>query len=355
VSDVYIDSLTVKNFGPYYGEHTFNFTTHDNRCGILVGGKNGAGKTHLLRALYLAVTGETGVHDLKKVEPSSESTRFVFEKSLNRRAESEGEDTVLLQVMISQRDEKGSRKAMFVREIHHRPSGPVWKSYAERFDGSARIVEQKHLEALRDALLPRHLARFFFFDAERGQNFSLGQQEIVEGISRILGLWSYSELETDLRELSKQKIPRTFDSARGNEAARKLADITGQIVTAEKKLINYRDELSDAELELRTLREELADTEERLKSLGAVDPADLKRVQDEQINLREDKVRLETQLTGAWERAMPLALLGKYRRDFHDHLAREEKRRDWETSRDTVEPKIPQIRRDVFEDVPEEY
>ena len=24
MSEVYIDSLTVRNFGPYYGEHTFN-------------------------------------------------------------------------------------------------------------------------------------------------------------------------------------------------------------------------------------------------------------------------------------------------------------------------------------------
>ena len=164
MAEVYIDSLTLENFGPFFGEHTFNFGTLDDRCGILVGGKNGAGKSHLLRALYLAVVGETGVHDLKKVEPASEATRFVFDNSLNRRAQAEGADTVRLQVTISQRDEKGggSRKAMLTREIRHRPSsGPVWHSYAERFDGSGRIEDKDHLEKLRDALLPRHLARFF--------------------------------------------------------------------------------------------------------------------------------------------------------------------------------------------------
>src|SRR6266446_7718953 len=142
MSEVSIDSLTVRNFGPYYGEHTFNLTTHDDRCGILVGGKNGAGKTHLLRALYLAVVGETGVHDLKKVEPASESTRFNFERALNRRAEAEGEDTIVLGVTVSQRDEKGvgTRKAKFVREIRFRPnSSPIWKSHANREDGSDEL------------------------------------------------------------------------------------------------------------------------------------------------------------------------------------------------------------------------
>ena len=65
--DVYIDSLTLENFGPFYGEHTLNFGSLDRRCGILIGGKNGAGKTHLLRALYLAVVGECGVRDWKRV------------------------------------------------------------------------------------------------------------------------------------------------------------------------------------------------------------------------------------------------------------------------------------------------
>ena len=65
--EVYIDSLTLENFGPFYGEHTLNFGSLDGRCGFLVGGKNGAGKTHLLRALYLAVVGESGVRVLKRV------------------------------------------------------------------------------------------------------------------------------------------------------------------------------------------------------------------------------------------------------------------------------------------------
>jgi ABC-type branched-subunit amino acid transport system ATPase component len=67
---VFVDNLTVENFGPFYGRSTINFAPVEERCGILIGGKNGAGKTHLLRA------------------------RFGFEKSLNRRAKLEGNDLV---------------------------------------------------------------------------------------------------------------------------------------------------------------------------------------------------------------------------------------------------------------------
>jgi DNA sulfur modification protein DndD len=357
MADVYIDTLTVENFGPYYGEHTFNFTPLADRCGIIIGGKNGAGKTHLLRALYLAVVGETGVIDLKKVEPASEATRFLFDKSLNRRAQSEGQDTVRFQISISQQDEQGggTRKALIVREIRHRPnSAPVWTSYADRHDGSGRVEDEKHLEKLRDALLPRHLARFFFFDAERGQNFSLGQQEIVEGISRILGLWSYGELETDLRSLINNKIPRVFNASEGHEAAKKLADLTGKVVSAEGRLAALHDERKSNELEMHEVQEELTEVEDRLKSLGAVDPAELQQAQEARSKLAETKARLETELTAVWEQAMPVSLMGSYRKDFHDYLTREEKRREWEASKATVEPKIPQVKSDVFDNVPPE-
>jgi DNA sulfur modification protein DndD len=68
MADVHIDLLTLENFGPFYGEHTIDFRSLEGKCGILVGGKNGAGKTHLLR-VCLAVLGESGVGDLNRDEP----------------------------------------------------------------------------------------------------------------------------------------------------------------------------------------------------------------------------------------------------------------------------------------------
>lgn len=39
MAEVYIDSLTIENFGPFYGEHTLNFRSLEGKCGILLGGK----------------------------------------------------------------------------------------------------------------------------------------------------------------------------------------------------------------------------------------------------------------------------------------------------------------------------
>ena len=353
--DVYIDSLTLKNFGPFYGEHTLSFGSLDGRCGILVGGKNGAGKTHLLRAMYLAVVGETGVSDLKQVETGSDATRFAFDKSLNRRAQAEGQDTVHLKVNVSLHDHKsgGSRKVELVREIRYRLSSPpVWHSVAQRLDTPGLIEDEQVIQKLRDAFLPRHLAKFFFFDAERSQGINLGQKDIVEGVSRILGLWTYKELEEDLRNLVP-RIQRSFKPSSGSEdPASRLANLNAEVCRVEGLLRARRDEKDNLERDLREIEAELSEVEDELKNLGVVDPDELKRVQQRRDELARTKNDLRAKLEAGWELSIPVSLLGRYRKELYDYLLSEERRREWEGAKSTIEPKVPQVKEDVFGDVP---
>lgn len=357
MAEVYIDSLTIENFGPFYGEHTLNFRSLEGKCGILLGGKNGAGKTHVLRALYLAVVGESGVGDLKKVETGADATRFAFEKSLNRRALEEGQDTIKLDVAVTLRDEKvSSRKVQLHREIRFRQnSSPVWSHYATRSDNPGKIEDEQIIQKLRDAFLPRHLARFFFFDAERSQSINLSQQDIVEGVSRILGLWTYAELENDLRQLINNKIPRIFNSSGGEDPETALAELNGKVITVEGVLRARRKEHDVLDRDFREIEVELLEVEDDLKTLGVVDPEELRKAQERASELTEAKSRLEEKLTSAWELALPISLLGTYRKDLHSALVAEERRREWESAKSTVEPKIPQVKQDVFGSPPKEF
>ncbi len=312
----------------------------------------------MLRALYLAVVGESGVGDLKHVETGSEATRFLFDRSLNRRALAEGQDTVRLKAVILLHDEKsgGSRKVELVREIRHRPSSPpVWRSYARRSGTAGQIEDEQVIQKLRDAFLPRHLARFFFFDAERSQGINLGQQDIVEGVSRILGLWTYTELENDLRQLINSKIPRVFNSTGGSDPETRLAELNGKVITAEGVLKARRNEQDHLERELREVEADLLEVEDDLKTLGAVDPEELQKAQEQRDELTKAKAALELKLTDAWESALPVSLLGALRLELHDYLRSEERRREWESAKSTVEPKIPQVKNDVFVNVPPDH
>ena len=257
---VFIDSLTVENFGPFYGRSNINFSPVEDRCGILIGGKNGAGKTHLLRALYLAVVGETGVHDLKTLDTGSDATRFLFERTLNRKALAQGKEISRLEIELTQRDERGggAKKMKVVREITHRPSGQRWKSFVIKPDGNTED-DDAAIQRLRDSFLPRHLARFFFFDAERSQGVHLGDKDIVEGVSRILGLWTYGELEQDLRSLVQNTIPRTYNSNTLHTEESKLVDLTADVSKLQGHLRAKGEELKDNTKKLRELTTEFSE------------------------------------------------------------------------------------------------
>lgn len=358
MAEVYINSLTIENFGPFYGEHKLDFRPLEGSCGILIGGKNGAGKTHLLRALYLAVVGESGVGDLKRVETGSDATRFMFEKCLNRRAQAEGQDTITLKADISLRDEgiAAKREVELTRQVRFRPlSSPVWSHSAIRSDNAGLVDDELVIQKLRDAFLPRHLARFFFFDAERSQSINLGQQDIIEGISRILGLWTYAELETDLRSLVSNKIPRVFNLAGGQDPETKLADLSSDVMRREGHLKARRKEQDTLERDLREAEAELTQVEDDLTTLGAVDPEELQKAQERRNEITAKKAQIDAKLSDVWELAMPIAVLGSYRKELHDYLITEERRSEWEGAKFAIEPKLPAVKEAVFGGTPDEF
>ncbi len=357
MAEVYIDRLTVENFGPFYGRVTFDLHPVEDRCGILVGGKNGSGKTHLLRAIYLAVVGETGVHDLTNIEKSDpNSSGFRFDKSLNRKAESEGHNLSSLEIEIVQNDPNvdGKRKFTFIRKIHHRPnSHPRWESHVATPEET--VHDDTRIQKLRDSLLPRHLARFFFFDAERSQSLHLRDRDIIDGISRILGLWTYEELANELRKLIRNKIPQQFKSKALADESKKLSDISSEISKYQGELQSKQYEENEYKEQLRDLESELAKKEEELRTLGEIDPDELEENRKKYAEIKAARNQLESELAASWETNLPIALLGDLRNELHDYLLKEEKRNEWERSKATVEPKIPQIKSDVFQNIPQEY
>jgi energy-coupling factor transporter ATP-binding protein EcfA2 len=351
-----IDSLEIENFGPYYGPHSFNFAPVEERSAVLIGGKMGAGKTHLLRALYLATVGESGEFDLKKLDEGSDATKFLLRESLNRRARTEGCDTTRLSVTISQADAAGTgtRKLKLIRDIRFRAGGTIdFRSVARLSDQQADIEDEAKITKLRDAYLPRHLARFFFFDAERGQSMQLNQQEIVEGISRVLGLWTYGELEGDLRGLVTNKIPKLFGA--GSEAEKKLNALNAEIQRVEQDVKALRAEKDELEIQISDIEASMRQIDDDLKTIGAIDPVELVKLDKRREELTREEGELLGMLKKAWDTALPIALLGNFRQKLAQYLVKEEERRGWEGRKHDVEPRIPVVRGQVFDDPPNEH
>lgn len=350
-SQIFIESLRLVNFGPFYGENQLDFTKRGEPTNVLIGGKNGAGKTHLLRALYLAITGKTGLSDLKNVEAESGATRFNVEHLLNRKAKREGTDTCTIEIKVVRRDtDTGKDRWLKVcHTVKFRPSSPLsWKFSAESSGSTRPVEDEEQFAKLRDGFLPRHLAKFFFFDAEKGQNLQLGDEDIVKGVSRILGLWAFEELEDRLRELAQkiQKDNKLTDGSSGPEQKLaivngKMRELQGAIAALSNQIQFLTDDLVDARARLRGV-------EDDLKTIGAIDPEKLESQRERQLELKVLERDIIQKLNAAWGVALPLFLMGRTRVMLDKQLSLERRRRDWEGRRETVAPRIPEIKSNIF-------
>lgn len=86
MTQIVIEEVKIRNFGPFFGTHRFQLGPVGDRTAVLIGGYTGAGKTHFLRALYLAVDGHTAIDDLRKMDGETGTARFDISTALNRRA-----------------------------------------------------------------------------------------------------------------------------------------------------------------------------------------------------------------------------------------------------------------------------
>ena len=355
-SQIFIDSLRIVNFGPFYGENTLSFTTKRGQpTNVLIGGKNGAGKTHLLRALYLSITGRTGLSDLKNVEAESGATKFNVDHLLNRKAKREGSDSCIIEIKVVRRDsDTGNDRWLKVcHTIKFRPNSPLsWKFSAENSGSTRPVEDDEQFAKLRDGFLPRHLAKFFFFDAEKGQNLQLGDEDIVKGISRILGLWAFEELEDRLRELAQkiQKDHKVSDAESGPE--QRLAIVNGKMLELQGVISGLTNQIQFLTDGLADSKSRLRDVEDELRTIGAIDPEKLESQRERLVQLKLLEREVIDKLNAAWGIALPLFLLGRTRVMLDDQLSLERRRREWEGRRETVAPRIPEIKNNIFNSPP---
>ncbi len=358
-SQIFIDSLRVVNFGPFYGDNTLSFTTRKGQpTNVLIGGKNGAGKTHLLRALYLSITGRTGLSDLKNVEAESGATKFNVDHLLNRKAKREGNDSCIIEIKVVRRDsDTGNDRWLKVcHTIKFRPNSPLsWKFSAESSGSTRPVEDEDQFAKLRDGFLPRHLAKFFFFDAEKGQNLQLGDEDIVKGVSRILGLWAFEELEDRLRELAQkiQKEHKVGGDDSGPE--QRLAIVNGKIRELQGTIAGLVDQIQFNTAGLADAKALLRDVEDELRTIGAIDPEKLESQRQRLIQLKLLEREVIDKLHASWDVALPLFLLGRTRVALDTQLALERRRREWEGRRETVAPRIPEIKSNIFNSPPRSY
>ena len=257
--------VVIKNFGPFQGTHALDLASSHPiehlRPVILIGGRNGSGKTSLLEAIRLCLHGRRALGN-----PRNADYHGYLRSRVHRESHSAQDSHASVQVDI-ETVEDGHRQTYEVARSW-RNAADVNEELQVRRDGEdLQEVFADQYQAFLDELVPLGLAEFFFFDGERIQQLAEedGSDRVVaDSIRGLLGLDLTSRLQADMTILM-----------RGRNGARPIGHLQAEVEATELRLREVREhaerlkaDRSDAELRANNLDRAIKLQEQKIASEG---------------------------------------------------------------------------------------
>lgn len=243
-----IRRIDLHNFRQFYGRQCLDLSLSDDRNVTLVHAENGVGKTTLLNSVYWALFGD--------VTPRFEQRN----RLVNFEAEQEGSAEASVEVEF-EFDGRSFRAAR--RHVKGRAADEF--SVYEIRTGSHEPLPAS--ESFVNSVIPRAMAKYFFFDGEHAESFAAERNTGVgDAIRSMLGCdlakTGIADLETIAASYTKQ-----MGTVPGDQA---LEALQRKLSTLEDEQRRDRERLADAGKSIEQKTEQKEAIEERLRRTASV-------------------------------------------------------------------------------------
>lgn len=299
-----IHHIRIQNFRVYEGEHKITFAADEVRNVHLICGNNGYGKTTFLTAMVWCLYGK----QMQEVDDSYKEQIFeaggyrrFLEKSLNRNVASTDDCEPRFAVEIGFKDV--AIPSFTCEEIVVKRSYLKGKSQDNLeilIDGQKNelTVEVGPEYFINDFILPKEIAKFFFFDAEKivslAEIRSLeDKRKLSRAYSEVLGIKKYETLKNNLKDM---RLRFRKDSASKSERE-KFAHLNEEIEQFER-LISYNDEKSiTLEDRKASVSQDIDQLQERLIREGSnLSLSELKALRQKKLDAQEENALIRQKM-----------------------------------------------------------
>ena len=341
---MHLRTLTLRNWKAF-SQARFDFPApSEGRNVILIGGKNGHGKTSLFEALALGLYGRDGLRLVQRAGPAAteerlaQSYRSFMTRAFNAQAAREQRGSAHVGLIFENED---GEKIEIERTWHFGASGDLRQNDPETLrvlKGAARrVVEPPRTEQdpegwwrewIAQAFLPPNLAPFFLFDGEAASAYAerdMGVQ-VKEGIDGLLGLVWLRRLAQSLRDYAanrRSQVVRGIDAATILQLEAAVKQLEVEVAGAEARLKEIETTLASLEEERRTLTQKLAGSGGRTR-------AELGDLLREKADAERELQKASEELSKLVDGPLPFSLAGGGLREMLiDRLGKEARREQW--------------------------
>ena len=331
-----ISKVKLHNFRIYKGENIIEFNSLGEKNINILAGKNGFGKTTFLTSLIWCFYGNqmSSVEEKYKKDIKSAGGYAKFLELIMNRS-----------VIFSNKSSKISENILYV-EIELKdiliPSIPcrsliIKRSYniktkKEKLDilidgDENELTKEIGFEIfINDFILPREIAKFFFFDAEKIVSLAEAKtkeelKSLSKAYSEVLGIKKYEDLKRSL-ELLLLKIKRK--GVTGFEKS-KLDELLKKQLHYEKTLDHNKDNQQDIDQEITFLNVKIDSLQEKLIREGnSITVEELKELKINKVKAAKDLNEIKLEIKKFLELA-PFVIAGKSLKSFNNQLNLEDK------------------------------
>ncbi len=279
-----LKKLFIKNMFAYLGEIEIDLEPKDNKNIILIGARNGRGKTSFLRIIRILIHGLKENIDFTKQDAKLTPNEYALGKG------TKWEGIFYKKFGISQASIKGifelDGKELIINREFEKTAVSFRENLQVYFDTEKQLNEQQFL----DNVLPKNFAQFFFFDGEKLENLMNTQNlNIKESLEVLLNIKTYEKLITNIKSIQREYKKETENTPTSSEIE-KLELNRSSLLTDIK--IN-KNEIEQIEKEIKILKIDIDEKIDKLTDLLANKKADFKPLKDEKNKIDKELIELK--------------------------------------------------------------
>ena len=332
-----LSKIILNDFGIYRGSNQFNFRTTSEKPILLCGGMNGAGKTTLFESIMLCLYGQDSFELKISKKQYLDRIARAFHRDLTKKKSA---DTASITVEFEFAHD-GKITVYHVERIWRNLDGSIAeelvikkKKQADDDFTNLDSMEKSEWQQFINQLIPKGIARLFFFDGEKIQRIAeegTEDQYIRASFDALLGLDIVNQLNSDL----SFALERINEEVHPSEIECKIKSAEKEKIEIEKRIDSNIEKQISIKTEMVNLQKKIQVKEDLFSKLGGKFYEKHEELISSKFMYQAGLQEIENNIRSLCADVLPFALIPKQLQELKDEI-----KSDQQKVQSTFEKKI---------------